>query len=159
MTVHFPADFSATSKMSFECAHRPLRSFIHNAFVRYTSSSSANVAPKPAAAVPKEPDTLPLLQRPLGVREPPTSRAKTWSEKRDDLLNQDIRMEKRRHLCVYSCISVWISLTRITRIKEASKGYFEDLNATRRHGGKTWIAPRVMIREEVGAHPILLLLD
>ena len=36
------------------------------------------------------------------------------------------------------------------RIKEASKGYFHDLNATRHHGGKTWIAPSVMIREDVG---------
>jgi ATPase complex subunit ATP10 len=35
------------------------------------------------------------------------------------------------------------------RLKEASKGYFRDLNATRRHGGKTWIAPTVMIREDV----------
>lgn len=33
-------------------------------------------------------------------------------------------------------------------IKEASKGYFNDLNATRRNGGKTWIAPSVMIRED-----------
>jgi hypothetical protein len=34
-------------------------------------------------------------------------------------------------------------------MKEATKGYFTDLNATRRHGGKTWIAPNVMIREDV----------
>jgi len=34
-------------------------------------------------------------------------------------------------------------------LKEATKGYFTDLNATRRHGGKTWIAPNVMIREDV----------
>ena len=29
------------------------------------------------------------------------------------------------------------------------RGHFADLNATRRHGGKTWIAPKVMIREDV----------
>lgn len=35
------------------------------------------------------------------------------------------------------------------RVREATKGYFTDLNATRRHGGKTWIAPKTMIREDV----------
>lgn len=34
-------------------------------------------------------------------------------------------------------------------MKEATKGYFTDLNATRKHGGKTWIAPNVMIRADV----------
>lgn len=29
------------------------------------------------------------------------------------------------------------------------RGHFADLNATRKHGGKTWIAPKVMIREDV----------
>jgi ATPase complex subunit ATP10 len=46
-------------------------------------------------------------------------------------MDQDTRMAHRRHL-----------------IKEASKGYFNDLNATRRNGGKTWVAPSVMIRED-----------
>lgn len=40
-------------------------------------------------------------------------------------------------------------LTWEFRVKEATKGYFTDLNATRKHGGKTWIAPRVLIREDV----------
>jgi ATPase complex subunit ATP10 len=35
------------------------------------------------------------------------------------------------------------------RIKEAGKGYFHDMNMTRRNGGKTWIAPNVLIREDV----------
>lgn len=34
-------------------------------------------------------------------------------------------------------------------MKEATKGYFHDLNATRKYGGKTWIAPPKMIRQEV----------
>lgn len=34
-------------------------------------------------------------------------------------------------------------------IKEATKGYFQDLTATKHHGGKTWIAPPVLIRESV----------
>ena len=36
-------------------------------------------------------------------------------------------------------------------MKEATKGYFHDLNATRKYGGKTWIAPSKMIRQEVSA--------
>jgi mitochondrial ATPase complex subunit ATP10 len=135
--------------MSLVCTHRPLRSYIHSVFARHASSSSTDAGPSPAATGTKERGTLSLLQRPLGVTEPPQSRAKTWSEKRDELLDQDIRMAKRRHLCVLLCFYVLEPLTRIPRIKEASRGYFEDLNATRRHGGKTWIAPRVMIREEV----------
>jgi len=74
---------------------------------------------------------VPLLGRPLGVRERPTSEPKTWEQKREELLDQKKRMQKRRVL-----------------VKEATKGYFTDLNATRRHGGKTWIAPKVMIRED-----------
>jgi hypothetical protein len=35
------------------------------------------------------------------------------------------------------------------RVKEASTGYFYDLHMTRVHGGKTWMAPNVLIREDV----------
>lgn len=35
------------------------------------------------------------------------------------------------------------------RVKEASRGYYSDLNATRKHGGKTWVAPQTLIREDV----------
>ncbi|KAH9939465.1 ATP10 protein-domain-containing protein [Amylocystis lapponica] len=79
-----------------------------------------------------EPPPLPLLQRPLGVHERPTTQARTWAQTREELMDQDKRLEKRHHL-----------------VKEATKGYFTDLNATRVHGGKTWVAPRVMIREDV----------
>ena len=37
------------------------------------------------------------------------------------------------------------------RVKEASKGYYSDLNATRKHGGKTWVAPQTLIREDVSS--------
>ncbi|KAF7983200.1 hypothetical protein HWV62_23464 [Athelia sp. TMB] len=74
---------------------------------------------------------LSLLQRPLGVLDPPTTVAKTSKETLNEMMDQKKRMEHRKHL-----------------IKEAGKGYFSDLNATRRHGGKTWIAPTVMIRED-----------
>jgi hypothetical protein len=35
------------------------------------------------------------------------------------------------------------------RVKEASTGYFYDLHMTRLYGGKTWMAPQVLIREDV----------
>lgn len=71
---------------------------------------------------------LPFLPRPLGVRERPTTDRMSW---REEMMDQDIRQARREAL-----------------IKEATKGYFADLSATRRHGGKTWIAPPVLIREE-----------
>ncbi|KAF8966597.1 ATP10 protein-domain-containing protein [Flammula alnicola] len=71
------------------------------------------------------------LSRPLGVRQRPTTVVKTRTEKMKDLLDQEARMAQRRHL-----------------IKEAAKGYFHDMNMTRRNGGKTWIAPNVLIRED-----------
>jgi hypothetical protein len=47
-----------------------------------------------------DPDTLPFLGRPLGVREPPSTRAPSWEERRAELLDQDKRLAKRDHLCV-----------------------------------------------------------
>ncbi|KAF8629023.1 hypothetical protein AX15_003598 [Amanita polypyramis BW_CC] len=79
----------------------------------------------------KKKDELLQLSRPLGVRGRPTIFKKTKTERIKELMGYDARMEQRRHL-----------------IKEASKGYFHDLNMTRRHGGKTWIAPKVLIRED-----------
>jgi len=89
----------------------------------------------PEHNVHEDPDAIPLLQRPLGVRERPTTQVKTWAQTREELMDQEKRLEKRHHL-----------------VKEATKGYFTDLNATRRHGGKTWIAPRVMIREDKASY-------
>lgn len=92
-------------------------------------------AETPQLDVHEDPDAIPLLQRPLGVRERPTTQVKTWAQTREELMDQEKRLEKRHHL-----------------VKEATKGYFTDLNATRRHGGKTWIAPRVMIREDKASY-------
>lgn len=43
------------------------------------------------------------------------------------------------------------------RIKEAGKGYFHDMNMTRKNGGKTWIAPNVLIKEDVCSSEVPLL--
>ncbi|PPQ86619.1 hypothetical protein CVT25_006803 [Psilocybe cyanescens] len=74
---------------------------------------------------------LPPLNRPLGVRQRPTTAVVTRMERVKSLMDTDALMAQRRHL-----------------IKEAGKGYFHDLNMTRKHGGKTWIAPKVLIRED-----------
>jgi len=65
------------------------------------------------------------------VLDVPTTKTKTLSEKSADFLNQEKQLEKRRHL-----------------VKAASTGYFYDLHMTRVHGGKTWMAPRVLLRED-----------
>lgn len=46
-------------------------------------------------------DELPLLQRPLGVKEKPKARVKTWSDTKEKFMDQDRRMEERTHLCVF----------------------------------------------------------
>ncbi|EPS95630.1 hypothetical protein FOMPIDRAFT_130972 [Fomitopsis schrenkii] len=89
-------------------------------------------ASKQAPALQEEREcTIPLLQRPLGVPERPSASPQSWEQKREELLDQDKRLKKRHEL-----------------VREATKGYFTDLNATRRYGGKTWIAPKAMIRED-----------
>ncbi|KAI8976571.1 ATP10 protein-domain-containing protein [Trametes punicea] len=84
-----------------------------------------------ASKNPTRSDELPLLQRPLGVREKPKARLKSWEDTKTKFIDQEKRLEERHHLA-----------------REATRGYFADLSATRRHGGKTWIAPKVMIRED-----------
>ncbi|KAJ9115695.1 hypothetical protein QFC20_001022 [Naganishia adeliensis] len=86
--------------------------------------------PAPALALPP----LPILPRPLGVQDPPSTASKTWQEKKDELLDRDRHMAKRKAL-----------------VKEATQGYFHDFHEIRReggHGGKSWIAPPVLIRQD-----------
>ncbi|KAL0960067.1 hypothetical protein HGRIS_011715 [Hohenbuehelia grisea] len=118
---------------------QPLQSFIRaptSCSRRFLGSSSrrlqenAKVASSSREAATRE-DPLPLLNRPLGVVEYPTVVAKSRAERLQDMLDHDKVIAERRHI-----------------IKEATKGYFDDLNDTRRHGGKTWIAPKSLIRED-----------
>jgi ATPase complex subunit ATP10 len=48
---------------------------------------------------------------------------------------------------------MWVGLlTLCDRIKEASQGYFHDYNLARKHnGGKLYLGPPVLIREDVSA--------
>jgi ATPase complex subunit ATP10 len=96
---------------------------------------------------------IPPLSRPLGVSDVPTTRTKTLSELSADFLNQEKQLEKRRHLCVGTFkVAVTLMVSCVRRVKEASTGYFYDLHMTRVHGGKTWMAPKVLIREDVRVH-------
>ncbi|KAG1745202.1 ATP10 protein-domain-containing protein [Suillus lakei] len=96
-----------------------------------TSGTDGSAEKKLSTKASPDELTLPFLQRPLGVKERPSPVLKTWADTREEMMNQETRLAQREHL-----------------MKEATKGYFTDLNATRRHGGKTWIAPNVMIRED-----------
>lgn len=42
------------------------------------------------------------------------------------------------------------------RVKEVTRGYFHDFHKLKHHGGKMWIAPRVLIREDVSLHAPLI---
>lgn len=62
-----------------------------------------------AAAVAQ--DELPLLQRPLGVKEKPKARSKTWSDTKEKFMDQDKRIEERTHLCVSVFFAAYSRLT------------------------------------------------
>ncbi|KAF8524371.1 ATPase assembly factor ATP10, partial [Hysterangium stoloniferum] len=71
------------------------------------------------------------LSRPLGVAKRPSALSASWKEKKEEFLDYDKHLEKRRHL-----------------VKETSRGYFQDYHALRQHEGKTWVAPESLIRED-----------
>jgi len=96
----------------------------------YTTQTSKEVGVTKTAETDDKPP-IPPLQRPLGVPDVPTTRTRTLEEMSADFLNQEKQLQKRRHL-----------------VKEASRGYFYDLHMTRLYGGKTWMAPQVLIRED-----------
>ncbi|KAI5119875.1 hypothetical protein M0805_008546 [Coniferiporia weirii] len=122
---------------------RPLRAPVPVCRCRYKSSAAPTTVPEASTstsaststvaeedASPKG-ETLPYLPRPLGVQDPPTTLRKSWRDETMALMDQDVRLARRKHI-----------------VKEATKGYYSDLNATRKLGGKTWIAPQTLIRED-----------
>lgn len=68
------------------------------------SSSGQKSAKDDAKLVEMEDDDdvppLPLLQRPLGLKDPPTTAPMTRKEHLNEMLDQNKRMDKRRHLYV-----------------------------------------------------------
>ncbi|KAG5733248.1 hypothetical protein E4T56_gene20852 [Termitomyces sp. T112] len=118
----------------------PARSWSRSWSLRRQFSTSIRVlqdvkGPETLQSELSEPDVKPgelgPLSRPLGVTERPTTLVKTRTQKAVEILtDSDARIAHRRHL-----------------IKEVSKGYYYDMNMTRKHGGKTWIAPKSLILE------------
>lgn len=103
------------------------------AFLSGASPDQSEV--KPVGTKDKDPYAVPPLSRPLGTTKVPTSIPKTWAEKKEELLDRDRHKAKRKAL-----------------LKEASQGYFHDYNlAKKANGGKLWVAPPVLIREDVSA--------
>ncbi|WVR07391.1 hypothetical protein IAU60_004432 [Kwoniella sp. DSM 27419] len=107
------------------------------------SGSTSTVAqPAPEAASPPAQSSskgkktgsnvIPPLPRPLGVTFQPNSDPKTWSQRKKELLDDDRHKAKRKAL-----------------VKEATQGYFHDYNRAKgTGGGKLWMAPNVLIRED-----------
>ncbi|OXC69050.1 hypothetical protein AYX13_02339 [Cryptococcus neoformans] len=86
---------------------------------------------KPKGKSPASGD-IPPLQRPPGTPIKPTSSPKSWQQKKDEMLDDDRAKAKRKAL-----------------LHEAKQGYFHDYNQARTaRGGKLWIAPNVLIRED-----------
>ncbi|KAI0701366.1 ATP10 protein-domain-containing protein [Cytidiella melzeri] len=91
------------------------------------TQATSTAAEKEQAQVKNDKNGIPFLNQPLGVKEPPTGKKQNWT---DIIWNDDLRAKQRGAL-----------------INEVKKGNYDDLNATRHHGGKMWVAPPVLIRE------------
>jgi hypothetical protein len=88
------------------CRHKSLSLACLRYYSSQSSGSGANLANKANNTEQiledeDEVEPLPLLQRPLGVREPPTTVPKSSKEQLNDMLDQNKRMEHRRHLYVF----------------------------------------------------------
>jgi ATPase complex subunit ATP10 len=72
----------------------------------------------------EKPGELRLLNRPLGVRERPTTIVKTRTERMKELLDSDKRMEQRRHLYVPRKLSKRGILTYGWQDQRSEQGIF-----------------------------------
>ncbi|BGP00416.1 Mitochondrial ATPase complex subunit atp10 [Rhodotorula toruloides] len=101
-------------------------------------SSKPHLTPKEAsdkATEEKGTKPAPFLSRALGVVEPPSKAKRSREEWRADLLNKEKRLEERRHL-----------------VKEVARGYFHDYNELRHQGGKAYMSPKTLIRDELALY-------
>jgi mitochondrial ATPase complex subunit ATP10 len=110
-----------TTKETQTETSKPVREPLKSSYAPQSSSEFAEQGQKP----------LPFLSAPLGVSQKPSSKKLTWTEKRERQFDNNLRMERRKAI-----------------VKEATRGYFHDVHAMRSHGGKTWIAPSTLIRQD-----------
>ncbi|TFK49184.1 hypothetical protein OE88DRAFT_1663625 [Heliocybe sulcata] len=109
--------------------YRPARAYVTQ---KNESAEVGTSTTEVAAEESEEKKELPMLQRPLGVKEPPSSLRKSWGESQyETIIDKGKLIDQRKHL-----------------VKQIGKGYYEDLINTRHWGGKTWIAPKTVIRED-----------
>jgi ATPase complex subunit ATP10 len=87
-----------------------------------------------------DPYAVPPLSRPPGVTLRPSSAPLTWQRKKELMLDQERHKAKRKAL-----------------MKEARQGYFHDYNLARKgNGGKLWVAPPVLIRDDVSVATLFM---
>ncbi|KDE07517.1 hypothetical protein MVLG_02189 [Microbotryum lychnidis-dioicae p1A1 Lamole] len=77
----------------------------------------------------------PYLSRALGMTNKPSTDPVTREEWKRNLLSKQRRLDERKHL-----------------VKQVSKGYFNDYNELRHQGGKKWIAPNTLVREDLSLY-------
>jgi hypothetical protein len=68
---------------------------------RHASTSTPTPTPKQQArptSTAQPADALPVLPRPLGVPQVPSTKSKTWKEKKAELLDEDRHKAKRKAL-------------------------------------------------------------
>ncbi|KNZ51744.1 hypothetical protein VP01_382g1 [Puccinia sorghi] len=99
-----------------------------------SSTSSLQAPQEPSAEDVERPKPPPYLPRPLGVNDPPTTRPPTEQEKLAKLVDEQARLQERKHL-----------------ISEVSRGYYHDWNQLRHNGNKLWTAPPSLIQDQVSA--------
>ncbi|KIY47915.1 hypothetical protein FISHEDRAFT_74253 [Fistulina hepatica ATCC 64428] len=100
---------------------------LHTSFPTRNKSNNATYS-----SDSKDSDSLPLLSRPLGVRDrPDIERQSRMDRFRQIYVDREGLIEERRHL-----------------VKEVTRSNFHDIQMLRHHGGKTWIAPKQLIRED-----------
>ena len=63
-----------------------------------TTSTKPAQKPQPGPSPESPSSPLPYLPRPLGVSEPPHTKSKTWQEKKEELLDRDRHIAKRKAL-------------------------------------------------------------
>ena len=108
------------------------------------SPSTSRAAP--AATGKAAPQLLPL-PRPLGVKEHPSISRQPHYQRL--ILDKDYRLKERKILCVQIFLpKTWVLKIFISLDKMAN-GLHKDLIDLRYHEGKTWLAPKTLIREDV----------
>ncbi|KAI4151675.1 MAG: hypothetical protein LQ340_003370 [Diploschistes diacapsis] len=106
----------------------------------FSSAQKPTLTTTAQSPTPRASDDEPIIQpldRPLGVPSPPRPGQnsgidpRTWQERRDDFLDYDKHLERRRELT-----------------RKVSKPYFRDWSNLRHHKGKLFLAPQRLLKAD-----------